>query len=107
MLLDRKLGVELSHLISRGEFNPKGTAFPRLGVQAEGASHFMDPSLDNRQSHPSAGIPRAGVQPLKDFENAILVFGSDADAIVRYTEPDAVIFLFGANAYIWADSGRD
>src|SRR5437879_6485534 len=68
------------------QFEPKAAALAESGFDADAPAHALDSFLDNREADARAAISVA-VEAEKETENLLLVFGSDADAVVF--DPDA------------------
>src|SRR5919198_6218146 len=57
-------------------------AAARRRVDPEASAVALDDLLADRQADPGARVLVATVQPLKQVEHTLAVFGSDADAII-------------------------
>src|SRR5579872_2284313 len=73
-----------------------------LGLDPDSAAVLFDDFLANRKADSVAGILRPGIQPSKDDEYALRVFGRDPDAIVGYRKDPFLCFCLRAHA----DDGR-
>ena len=60
-----------------------------------------------RQSNTCSGIFAAGVQALKDEEDAFKIFGFDADAIIVYIKLPGALNLFDANVDVERSYGPE
>ena len=60
--------------------NPESTSFVGLGFNTEASARALHGFRHNSEANSSALI--TGSNPLEQFENALLVFRRDADAVI-------------------------
>src|SRR5688500_3637109 len=95
--------VAMGLRLRRRQGEMEGGTEARGGIHRDGAPVPLHDSLAEAQADAVAGEAVAGVKPLEDHEDAILVFPLDADAVVRHREAPP---LPGAcNAYAHARRG--
>ena len=82
----RRLQLPAPQIVSRRfcfkKFDPEFTALSFGRFHAQGPLHFFYRLFDNSQPNSRARIAARWIDLLKHFENSLLVFGGDTDAVV-------------------------
>src|SRR5512137_3150919 len=74
---------------------------PRLGLDPGEPSVALDNALAERQAYAGSKIAPAGVQPLKDVEDAVEILRLNPDAIVPDGEKPILLPFLDANMDFW------
>src|SRR5881394_66408 len=89
------------------QLDPEAAALAVRGLDAHHAVHALDRALHHRQPDAGAGVLRAMVEALERHEDALVVFGRDADPVVLAPQPYAFAATLRTHRDLRAAVGRD
>src|SRR5579859_6905546 len=87
------------------KLDPEPASLTEGAFHSGPASHALHGSRHNGQSDACARILFRLVEPFEHLENACVILGGDADAVVFYPEAQAGVALLGSEPDFRADTG--
>src|SRR3954468_7056285 len=91
---------------SGGQFHPKAAPRAGRGFHTHASAHPLDGFADNCQSNAGAGIGIDAVQAFEHSEDALMIFRTDANAIVLNPKADEFSGEAGKLRVEGADTAR-
>src|ERR1041385_2424726 len=90
------------------QLNPKVAAFLELRVETDLRVHAFDGLAHDGQANARSLVSRGRMNSLEEAENALVIFGSDADAVVLKPHADrSVTHRLRGNLEVWSGSGEN